>query len=112
MPARGLVVLPDAFTTVHRRSIISAAARCNPPTIYPFRFMVGDGRLMSYGLDVIDVYRRAARDVDHILRGVRPADLPVQQPTKFEFAINLRIARSLGLAVPPTLLARADEAIE
>jgi putative ABC transport system substrate-binding protein len=105
-------VLPDTFTTVHRRAIISAAASSNVPAIYPFRYMAGDGGLISYGVDLIDLYRRAAPYVDRILKGGKPADLPVQQPTKFEFAINLKTAKSLGLDVPPTLLARADEVIE
>jgi len=111
-PASGLIVLPDTFTTVHRRVIISAAANSNVPAIYPFRYMAGDGGLISYGVDLIDLYRRAAPYVDRILKGGKPADLPVQQPTKFEFAINLKTAKSLGLDVPPTLLARADEVIE
>jgi putative ABC transport system substrate-binding protein len=111
-PASGLIVLPDTFAVVHRKSIISAAARNNVPTIYPFRFMAADGGLISYGVDLIDLYRRAAPYVDRILKGGMPADLPVQQPTKFEFAINLKTAKALGLDVPPTLLARADEVIE
>jgi putative ABC transport system substrate-binding protein len=110
--ASGLIVLPDTFTTVHRGAIISAAASSNVPTIYPFRYMAGDGGLISYGVDLIDLYRRAAPYVDRILKGGKPADLPVQQPTKFEFAINLKTAKSLGLDVPPSLLARADEVIE
>jgi len=111
-PASGLIVLPDTFTTVHRRVIISAAANSNVPAIYPFRYMAGDGGLISYGVDLIDLYRRAAPYVDRILKGGKPADLPVQQPTQFEFAINLKTAKALGLEVPPTLLARADEVIE
>jgi ABC-type uncharacterized transport system substrate-binding protein len=110
--ASGLIVLPDTFTTVHRRAIISAAASSNVPAIYPFRYMAGDGGLISYGVDLIDLYRRAAPYVDRILKGGKPADLPVQQPTKFEFAINLKTAKTLGLDVPATLLARADEVIE
>ncbi len=108
----GLIVLPDTFITVHRRAIISAAARSNVPAIYPFRYMAGDGGLISYGIDLTDLYRRAAPYVDRILKGTKPADLPVQQPTKFEFAINLKTAKSIGLEIPPTLLARADEVIE
>jgi putative ABC transport system substrate-binding protein len=105
-------VLPDTFTAVHRRVIISAAASSHVPAIYPFRFMAGDGGLISYGVDLIDLYRRSAPYVDRILKGGKPADLPVQQPTKFEFVINLKTAKALGLDVPPTLLARADEVIE
>ena len=111
-PASGLIVLPDTFTTVHRGVIISAAASSNVPTIYPFRFMAGDGGFISYGVDLIDLFRRAAPYVDRILKGEKPADLPVQQPTKFELVINLKTAKALGLDVPPTLLARADEVIE
>jgi putative tryptophan/tyrosine transport system substrate-binding protein len=112
VPASGLIVLPDTFTAVHRGVIISAAASSHVPAIYPFRFMAGDGGLISYGVDLIDLYRRAAPYVDRILKGAKPADLPVQQPTKFEFVINLKTAKALGLDVPPTLLARADEVIE
>src|SRR5262245_23064947 len=111
-PTGGLIVLPDAFTAVQRRVIVTAAATAKVPAIYPFRFMAGDGGLMSYGVDLIDLFRRAAPYVDRILRGNKPADLPVQQPTKFEFAINLKTAKALGIEVPPTLLARADEVIE
>jgi putative tryptophan/tyrosine transport system substrate-binding protein len=112
VPASGLIVLPDTFTAVHRGVIISAAASSHVPAIYPFRFMAGDGGLISYGVDLIDLYRRAAPYVDRILKGAKPADLPVQQPTKFEFVINLKTAKALGLDVPPTLLARADDVIE
>ena len=111
-PASGLIVLPDTFAVVYRKSIIDAAARSNVPTMYPFRFMAADGGLISYGVDLIDLYRRAAPYVDRILKGGLPADLPVQQPTKFEFAINMKAAKALGLDVPPMLLARADEVIE
>jgi putative tryptophan/tyrosine transport system substrate-binding protein len=112
VPANGLIVLPDTFMAVHRNAIIATAASRHVATIYPFRFMVRDGGLISYGIDLIDLYRRAAPYVDRILKGSKPADLPVQQPTKFEFAINLKTAEALGLKVPPTLLARADEVIE
>jgi putative tryptophan/tyrosine transport system substrate-binding protein len=108
----GLIVLPDTFTTVHRRVIIAAGTSSNIPAVYPFRYMAADGGLISYGVDLIDLYHRAAPYVDRILRGGKPADLPVQQPTKFEFAINLKTAKALGLEVPPTLLVRADEVIE
>ncbi|HLH91663.1 MAG TPA: ABC transporter substrate-binding protein [Xanthobacteraceae bacterium] len=108
----GLIVMPDAFTLVHRDLIISLAAANSLPTIYPFRFFASAGGLMSYGVDPMDQYPRAAHYVDRILRGARPAELPVQAPTKFELVVNLKTARSLGLDPSPTLLARADEVIE
>jgi ABC-type uncharacterized transport system substrate-binding protein len=108
----GFIVLPETFTTVHRKSIISAAARNNVPTIYPFRYMASDGGLIAYGVDLVDLFRRAAPYVDRILRGANPADLPVQAPIKFELVINLKTAKALGLQAPPTLLATADEVIE
>ena len=111
-PTGGLIVLPETFTTIHRTSIILAAARNNVPTIYPFRYMASDGGLIAYGVDLVDLFRRAAPYVDRILRGAHPADLPVQAPTKFELVINLKAAKALGLEVPPTLLATADEVIE
>jgi putative tryptophan/tyrosine transport system substrate-binding protein len=108
----GLIVLPETFTTVHRRTIVAAAAQSNVPAIYPFTYMTRDGGLISYGGDLTDLYARAAPYIDRILKGATPADLPVQQPTKFEFTINPKTARTLGIEVPPTLLARADEVIE
>ena len=108
----GLIVLPETFTTIHRKSIILAAARNNVPTIYPFRYMASDGGLIAYGVDLVDLFRRAARYIDRILRGANPADLPVQAPSKFELVINLKTAKALGLQAPPTLLATADEVIE
>jgi putative ABC transport system substrate-binding protein len=108
----GLIVLPETFTTIHRKPIIVAAARNNVPTIYPFRYMASDGGLISYGIDLVDLYRRAAPYVDRILRGANPGDLPVQAPTKFELVINLKTAKALGLQAPPTLLVAADEVIE
>jgi putative tryptophan/tyrosine transport system substrate-binding protein len=107
-----LLVLPDLFNATNRQSIITLAARHRLPAVYPFRYFVTSGGLMSYGTELLDTYRQAASYIDRILRGERPGDLPVQQPTKFEFAINLQTARALGLEVPPQLLSRADEVIE
>jgi putative ABC transport system substrate-binding protein len=111
-PGGGLVVMPDVFTGVHRAPIISAAARNNVPAVYALSFFARDGGLLSYGVDPVDPFRRAASYVDRILRGEKPGDLPVQFPTKFEMILNLRTARALGLAVPPSILLRADEQIE
>ena len=102
----------SAPTVVHRKLIISIAARHKLTAIYPRRLFVADGGLASYGPDVVDMYRRTASYVDRILKGEKPSDLPVQAPTKYELAINLKTAKALGLTVPPTLLARADEVIE
>jgi putative ABC transport system substrate-binding protein len=106
------VVLPDTFTGIHREQIVSLAARYHLPTVYPFRWFAEIGGLLSYGIDTDDMYRRAASYVDRIFKGGKPADLPVQAPTKFELVVNLKTAKALGLEVPPTLLARADEVIE
>jgi putative ABC transport system substrate-binding protein len=108
----GLVVTPDAFTVFHRERIIGLAARHRLPAVYGFDFMVKDGGLMSYGVDIVDQYRQAASYVDRILKGEKPANLRVQAPTKFDVTINLKTAKALGLDVPPALLARADEVIE
>jgi putative ABC transport system substrate-binding protein len=107
-----LVVLPDISTTLHRKLIISFAEQHRLPAIYPFRYFVTDGGLISYGVDAIDLYRRTATYVDRILRGANPAELPVQQPTKFEFAVNIKTAKALGLTIPQLILLRADEVIE
>jgi putative ABC transport system substrate-binding protein len=104
--------MPDVFTNVHRASIISAAARNNVPAVYIASDFVRDGGLLPYGPDPVDHYRRAATYVDRILRGEKPGDLPVQFPTKFEMILNLKTAKALGLAVPLTLQAIADEVIE
>jgi putative ABC transport system substrate-binding protein len=106
------MVLPDTFTLVNRAQIIALARQHRLPAIYPFRYHAADGGLISYGINTIDLYRRAASYVDRILRGVKPVDLPVQQPTKYELVINLKTAKALGLDVPPSLLARAGEVIE
>jgi putative ABC transport system substrate-binding protein len=111
-PGGGLVFMPDIFLAVHRAPIISAAARNNVPAVYPASFFAREGGLLSYGPDVVDSFRRAASYVDRILRGEKPGDLPVQLPTKFEMAVNLKTAKALGLAVPPSIMLRADEVIE
>ena len=111
-PGGGLVVIPDIFVTAHRVPIILAAARNNVPAVYTMSEYVRNGGLFSYGIDVVDIFRRAASYVDRILRGEKPGDLPVQFPTKFEMAVNLKTAKALGLAVPPSILLRADEVIE
>jgi len=111
-PGGGLVIHPDIFMVVHRALIISAAARNNVPAVYDQPAFTRDGGLLSYGPDQVDLYRRAATYVDRILRGEKPGDLPVQYPTKFEMVVNLKTAKALGLTVPPSLLARADEVIE
>jgi putative tryptophan/tyrosine transport system substrate-binding protein len=108
----GLIVLPDATTASHRELIIALAARHRLPAVYPNRFFAVDGGLISYGIDNIDMYRQAAAYVDRILKGSKVAELPVQTPTRYELVINLKTAKTLGLTIPPTLLARADEVIE
>jgi putative ABC transport system substrate-binding protein len=111
-PEGALLVLPAPSSSVHAGTVVAAAARHRLPAIYPFRDSAEMGGLMSYGADNVDIIRRAAGYVDRILRGEMPGDLPVQLPTKFELVINLKTARALGIEVPPTLLAIADEVIE
>jgi putative ABC transport system substrate-binding protein len=108
----GLVVVPDAFTIFHRRTIIACAARHRVPAVYPFRICAADGGLIAYGADPTDAFRQAAWYVDRILKGAKPADLPVQVPTKFPLVVNLKTAKALGLDIPAVVLARADEVIE
>jgi putative tryptophan/tyrosine transport system substrate-binding protein len=108
----GFLVMPDTSMVVYRQTIYSLADRYRLPMIYSFRFFVHDGGLMSYGIDLADTLRGAATCVDRILRGAKPDQLPVQQPTKFELVINLRTAKALGLTIPASLLAVADEVIE
>jgi putative ABC transport system substrate-binding protein len=111
-PGGGLVQMPDAWMQEHRAPIISAAARNNVPAVYSASDFARDGGLLSYGPDRVDLFRRAATYVDRILRGEKPGDLPVQFPTKFEMVLNRRTAAALGLAIPPSILLRADEVIE
>jgi putative tryptophan/tyrosine transport system substrate-binding protein len=112
VPNGGLLVVPDATIIAHRDLFISLAARYRLPAVYPWRYFVTAGALMSYGIDNIDVLQKAASYVDRILRGASPVDLPVQAPTKYETAVNLKTAKALGLTIPQTLLATADEVIE
>jgi putative ABC transport system substrate-binding protein len=111
-PGGGLVVMPDTFTNVHRMPIISAAARNNVPAAYWGSGFAREGGLLSYGVDFVDIFRRAATYVDRILRGEKPGDLPVQFPTKYEMVLNRKTATALGLEVPLSILVRADEVIE
>jgi putative ABC transport system substrate-binding protein len=111
-PNGGLISGNDVFTVANRRLILSLAERYQLPAIYQYRQFAAEGGLMSYGPDTVDIFRRSAAYVDRVLKGEKPADLPIQAPTKFEFVINLKTANALGLTVPTTLLARADEVIE
>jgi putative tryptophan/tyrosine transport system substrate-binding protein len=108
----GLIIFPDFFTAANHELIIAAAAQSHVPAIYPYRYFAADGGLMSYGVNTAEEFRRAATYVDRILRGASPGELPVQAPNKFEFVINLKTAKALGLGFPQTLLAIADEVIE
>ena len=111
-PGGGLITVPDNFVNSHRQTVISLAARNKIPAIYQISVFVRDGGLLSYGADDVDAYRRAATVVERILRGEKPSDLPVQLPVKFEMAVNLKTAKALGLTIPETLLATADEVIQ
>ena len=108
----GVVVAPDAFFASHSAEIIALAGRFRLPAIYPYRYYVAEGGLMSYGVNNVDLFRQAAPYIDRILRGAKPGDLPVQQPTRFELIINLKTAKALGLTISPTLRVRADEIME
>jgi ABC-type uncharacterized transport system substrate-binding protein len=110
--AGGLIMMPDSFNIVHRERTRDLAARYLLPAISPYRFAVQEGGLMSYGVEQVELFRQAASYVDRLLKGAKPADLPVQAPTKFELVINTKTAKALGIEVPLTLLARADEVIE
>jgi putative tryptophan/tyrosine transport system substrate-binding protein len=111
-PGGALVFVPDNFITLHRAPIVSLAAQNNVPAVYFASYFVGGGGLLSYGPDVVDIFHRSASYVDRILRGEKPSDLPVQLPVKFEMAVNLKTAKALGLTIPETLLATADEVIQ
>ena len=111
-PNSALLVLTDTFTTVNCDRIIALAAEYRLPALYPYRFFAQSGGLVSYGVDTLEQYPRAAAYADRVLKGEKPGDLPIQQPTKYELVINLKTARTLGLTIPATLLARADEVIE
>jgi putative tryptophan/tyrosine transport system substrate-binding protein len=111
-PGGGLIVVPDSFMFGQRQHITALAAKYRLPAIYPLRIFIPVGGLIAYGIERVDMFHRAANYVDRILRGASPVELPVQQPTKFEFAINLKTAKSLGLTVPSSMLLTADEVIE
>ena len=111
-PGAGAVLLPDIFTLAHHLLVVTLAERYRVPTVYGYRFMAERGGLISYGVDIDNLFERAATYVDQIIKGVKPADLPVQAPTKFELAINQKTAKALGLTIPPMLLAIADKVIE
>jgi putative ABC transport system substrate-binding protein len=108
----GLIVVPESFTSTHRELIVRLAAQHRVPAMYPFRQFPASGGLMSYGPDHVDTIRRSAAYIDRIMRGEKPAELPVQAQTKFELVINLKTAKALGLKVPESFLVRADEVIE
>jgi putative ABC transport system substrate-binding protein len=112
VPNSGLIFLPDAFTSTHRDTMVALTKRHRLPATYPLRIFSAAGGLLSYGVDVNQLFREATRYVDRVLRGTPPGDLPVQAATKFELVINLKTAKALGLDVSPALLARADEVIE
>ena len=111
-PNCGLMAFPHPKTIASRQLVSALAARYRTPTIYPYRYFARDGGLVAYGPDQFDQWRGAATYIDHILKGAKPADLPVQAPTRYELAINLKTAKAIGLTVPPALLTRADEVIE
>jgi len=111
-PGGGVVVTPDAFFASHSAQIVALAERFRLPAVYPYRYYVAQGGLLCYGVNNVDLFRQAAPYVDRILRGAKPADLPIQQPTRFELVINKKTAKALNLAMPSSLLAGADEVIE
>jgi putative ABC transport system substrate-binding protein len=111
-PRGGVVVAPDAFFASHSTQIVALAERFRLPAVYPYRYYVAQGGLLCYGVNNVDLFRQAGPYVDRILRGAKPADLPIEQPTRFEVVINLKTTKALGLTIPPSLLARADQVIE
>lgn len=111
-PPAGIAVIPDAFFASHGTQIVALAERFRLPAIYPYRYYVAQGGLMCYGVNNVDLFRQVAPYVDRILRGAKPADLPIQQPTRFQLVINMKTARTLGLAVSPSLIASSDELID
>jgi putative ABC transport system substrate-binding protein len=111
-PGGGLMVIPDNYTTIHRQLITAKAIQYQIPAIYPFRYFAVEGGLLSYGADLIDLYRRTGSLIDRILKGAKPAELPIQSPARFELVINLNTARKLGVTVNKLMLGRADEVIE
>jgi putative ABC transport system substrate-binding protein len=111
-PNRGLVVLPSPITEVYREQVVALAAQYQLPAVYGFRSFVASGGLVSYGINTTDAFRRSAYYVDRILKGTKPFELPVEHPAKVELVINLKAAKALGLTIPPTVLATADEVIE
>jgi putative ABC transport system substrate-binding protein len=111
-PGGGFVVIPDAFFASHSAQIVGLAERLRIPAVYPYRYYVAQGGLLCYGVNNVDLFRQAAPYVDRILRGAKPADLPVQQPTRFDLLVNMKTAKMLGLTIPQSLLARADELIQ
>ena len=111
-PSAGLLIMSDTTMVIYRELILSLTDRYRLPTVYPYRFYIIGGGLMSYGIDLADLFRASASYIDRILRGKKPNELPVQLPTKFELVVNLKTARALGLVIPQTLLATADEVIE
>jgi len=111
-PGGGVVVAPDAFFASHSTQIVALAERFRLPAVYPYRYYVAQGGLLCYGVNNVDLFRQAGPYVDRILRGARPGDLPVEQPSRFELVINLKTAKALDLTVPPPLLQRADQVID
>jgi putative ABC transport system substrate-binding protein len=111
-PRGGVVVTPDAFFASHSSQLLALAERFRLPAVYPYRYYVAGGGLLCYGVNNVDLFRQAAPYADRILRGAKPADLPVQQPTRFDLVINTKTAKALGLTIPQSLLARADEVIQ